>query len=147
MDERRRRAAPWQGQGQWPVIGVVAVGGGIGAAARYGATLLWPTGDGSFPWTILAVNAVGCALMGVLMVLVTEVRPAHRLLRPFLGTGILGGFTTFSTYAVDIQRLIENRHPAQAMACLAGTLLAALAAVWGAVTGTRALLELRRRTV
>ncbi|GAO06329.1 CrcB family protein [Streptomyces lydicamycinicus] len=145
MDERRRRAAPWQGQ--WPVIGVVAVGGGIGAAARYGATLLWPTGDGSFPWTILAVNAVGCALMGVLMVLVTEVRPAHRLLRPFLGTGILGGFTTFSTYAVDIQRLIENRHPAQAMACLAGTLLAALAAVWGAVTGTRALLELRRRTV
>ncbi|MGA5561388.1 fluoride efflux transporter CrcB [Streptomyces platensis] len=145
MSERRRRAAPWRGQ--WPVIGVVAAGGGIGAAARYGAGLLRPTGDGSFPWTILAVNVVGCALMGVLMVMVTEVRPAHRLLRPFLGTGVLGGFTTFSTYAVDIQRLIDARHPAQAMAYLAGTLLAALAAVWGAVTGTRALLQLRRRTV
>ncbi|MFI5521584.1 fluoride efflux transporter CrcB [Streptomyces platensis] len=145
MDERRRRAAPWRGQ--WPVIGVVAAGGGIGAAARYGAGLLWPTGDGSFPWTILAVNVVGCALMGVLMVSVTEVRPVHRLLRPFLGTGVLGGFTTFSTYAVDIQRLIDARHPAQAMAYLAGTLLTALAAVWGAVTGTRALLGLRRRTV
>ncbi|MCX4636261.1 fluoride efflux transporter CrcB [Streptomyces sp. RPA4-5] len=145
MSERRRRAAPWRGQ--WPVIGVVAAGGGIGAAARYGAALVWPTGEGSFPWTILAVNVVGCALMGVLMVMVTEVWPAHRLLRPFLGTGVLGGFTTFSTYAVDIQRLIDARHPAQAMAYLAGTLLAALAAVWGAVTGTRALLQLRRRTV
>ncbi|UYB39995.1 CrcB family protein [Streptomyces sp. Je 1-4] len=144
MNERRRRAAPWQGQ--WPVIGVVAVGGAIGAAARYGAALLWPTGNGSFPWTTLAVNVVGCALMGVLMVMITEVWPAHRLVRPFLGTGILGGFTTFSTYAVDIQRLIDARHPAVAMACLAGTVLAALAAVRCAVTGTRALLELRRRT-
>ncbi|MGY5124530.1 fluoride efflux transporter FluC [Streptomyces nigrescens] len=145
MDERPRRAAPWQGQ--WPVIGVVAVGGAIGAAARYGAALLWPTGNGSFPWTTLAVNVVGCALMGVLMVMITEVWPARRLLRPFLGTGILGGFTTFSTYAVDIQRLIDGGHPAAAMACLAGTVLGALAAVGGAVTGTRALLELRRRTV
>ncbi|MGW7487665.1 fluoride efflux transporter FluC [Streptomyces sp. NPDC054786] len=144
MDERGRRAAPWHGQ--WPAIGVVAAGGAIGASARYGAALLWPTGGGAFPWTTLAVNAVGCALMGVLMVVITEVRPAHRLVRPFLGTGILGGFTTFSTYAVDIQRLAGAGRPVAALACLAGTVLAALAAVWGAVTGTRALLELRRRT-
>ncbi|MGW1374358.1 fluoride efflux transporter FluC [Streptomyces sp. NPDC002446] len=145
MDERARRAAPWQGQ--WPVIGVVAAGGAIGAAARYGAALLWPTGAGAFPWTTLTVNAVGCALMGVLMVLITEAGPAHRLLRPFLGTGVLGGFTTFSTYAVDIQHLTAARQPLLALACLAGTLLAALAAVWGAAAGTRALLGRRRRTV
>ena len=145
MDERRRGAAPWQGQ--WPVIGVVAVGGAIGATARYGAALLWPTAGGTFPWTTLTVNAVGCALMGVLMVVITEVRSAHRLVRPFLGTGILGGFTTFSTYAVDIQRLVEARRPAVALAYLSGTLLLALAAVWAAVAGARALLELRRRTV
>ncbi|MBM4793565.1 fluoride efflux transporter CrcB [Streptomyces sioyaensis] len=144
MDERRRGAAPWRGQ--WPVIGVVAVGGAIGATARYGAALLWPTAAGTFPWTTLTVNAVGCALMGVLMVVITEVRSAHRLVRPFLGTGILGGFTTFSTYAVDIQRLVDARRPALAVAYLAGTLLLALAAVWAAVAGTRALLELRRRT-
>lgn len=47
MNERRRRPAPWRGQ--WPVIGVVAVGGGIGATARYGAALLWPTARGAFP--------------------------------------------------------------------------------------------------
>jgi len=146
MDERGRGAAPWQGQGQGPVIGVVAAGGAIGATARYGAALLWPTASGAFPWTTLAVNAVGCALMGVLMVVITEVRAAHRLVRPFLGTGVLGGFTTFSTYAVDIQRLVAGGRAAAALAYLAGTVLVALAAVWGAVTGTRALLELRRRT-
>ncbi|MFJ6786123.1 fluoride efflux transporter FluC [Streptomyces angustmyceticus] len=144
MDERGRRAAPWHGQGG--VIGVVAAGGAIGATARYGAGLLWPTASGAFPWTTLTVNAVGCALMGVLMVVITEVRAAHRLVRPFLGTGVLGGFTTFSTYAVDIQRLVGGGRPAAALAYLAGTVLVALAAVWGAVTGTRALLELRRRT-
>ncbi|WP_260635819.1 fluoride efflux transporter CrcB [Streptomyces angustmyceticus] len=144
MDERGRRAAPWHGQGA--VIGVVAAGGAIGATARYGAGLLWPTASGDFPWTTLTVNAVGCALMGVLMVVITEVRAAHRLVRPFLGTGVLGGFTTFSTYAVDIQRLVGGGRPAAALAYLAGTVLVALAAVWGAVTGTRALLELRRRT-
>lgn len=144
MDERARGAAPWEGQ--WPVIAAVAVGGAVGAAARYGASLLWPTGAGAFPWTTLMVNAVGCALMGVLMVLVTEVRPGHRLLRPFLGTGVLGGFTTFSAYAVDVQRLTAARQPLLALTYLAGTLLAALAAVWGAAAGTRALVELRRRT-
>lgn len=145
MNERRRRPAPWRGQ--WPVIGVVAVGGGIGATARYGAALLWPTARGAFPWTTLTVNAVGCALMGLLMVVITEARPSHHLVRPFLGTGILGGFTTFSTYAVDIQRLVEARRPAAAMAYLAATVLVALAAVWAAVAATRALLVLRRRTV
>ncbi|MFF8783733.1 fluoride efflux transporter CrcB [Streptomyces sp. NPDC015125] len=144
MDERGRRAAPWQGQ--WPVIGVVAVGGAIGATARYGAAVLWPTASGTFPWTTLTVNAVGCVLMGVLMVVITEFRPAHRLVRPFLGTGILGGFTTFSTYAVDIQRLVAAGRAATALITLVGTVLITLAAVWAGVTGTRVLLQLRRRT-
>ncbi|GAU65406.1 CrcB protein homolog [Streptomyces sp. NBRC 110611] len=144
MNERARRARPWQGQ--WPVIGAVSAGGAVGAAARYGASLLWPAGPGAFPWTTLAVNAAGCALMGVLMVLITEVRSAHRLLRPFLGTGVLGGFTTFSTYAVDVQRLVGDRQPLLALAYLAGTVLAALAAVWLGAAGTRALLVPGQRT-
>lgn len=72
------------------VLGAVAVGGGIGAAARYGAALVWPTGPGSFPVTTLLVNVIGCALIGVLIVVVTEIRSAHHLTRPFLGTGVLG---------------------------------------------------------
>ncbi|MYT31533.1 MULTISPECIES: CrcB family protein [unclassified Streptomyces] len=142
MDERARRPLPWQGE--WPVIGAVAVGGALGATARYGAGLLWPTADTAFPWTTLVINVVGCALMGVLMVLIAEVWTAHRLLRPFLGTGILGGFTTFSTHAVDIERLVSAGRLPLALAYLAGTLLAALAAVALAGAATRALLGLRR---
>ncbi|MFF4949280.1 fluoride efflux transporter FluC [Streptomyces chattanoogensis] len=143
MEERARRAAPWRGQ--WPVIGVVAAGGAAGATARYGATLIWPTAPDAFPWTTLAVNVVGCALMGVLMVLITELWSPHRLVRPFLGTGILGGFTTFSTYTVDIAHLVDARRAVPALAYLAATLLAALGAVGGAAALTRALLVLLGR--
>ncbi|MGY0061729.1 FluC/FEX family fluoride channel [Streptomyces sp. LZ34] len=129
------RHGSWRGQG--PVVCAVAVGGGAGAAARYGMALLWPTPAGAFPWTTFVINAVGCALIGVLLVLITEVWAAHRLMRPFFGTGVLGGFTTFSTYAVDIERLADGGHLPTALAYLAATPLAALAAVWAAVAATR----------
>ncbi|MCQ8827728.1 fluoride efflux transporter CrcB [Streptomyces malaysiensis] len=129
------RRHPWRGQG--PVVGVVAVGGALGATARYGASLLWPTPSAAFPWTTLLVNAVGCAIIGVFLVLISEVWTAHRLVRPFFGTGVLGGFTTFSTYAVDCARLVQDDRIAIAFAYLAGTLVAAMAAVWAAVAATR----------
>lgn len=133
-----RRPALLRGQG--PVVAVVAAGGALGAAARHGAALAWPVADGGFPWPTLTVNALGCAAIGVLMVLVTEWRPTHPLLRPFLGTGVLGGFTTFSTYAVDIERLVDAGRLRTGLAYLALTLLAALAAVWCAATVTRRVL-------
>src|ERR687886_614869 len=71
------------------------------------------------PWAILSTNVSGCLLIGVLMVLVTEVWTTHRLLRPFLGTGVLGGYTTFSTYAVDAQHLIAAGAPRTALLYLA----------------------------
>ncbi|GGS26827.1 putative fluoride ion transporter CrcB 1 [Streptomyces aureoverticillatus] len=123
--------------GQGPILAVVAVGGALGAAARYGASLIWPVAGAAFPWTTLAVNAVGCAVIGVFMVVLSEVWAAHRLVRPFFGTGVLGGFTTFSTYAVDIERLVEAGHARTGLAYLALTLFAALAAVWCAVAVTR----------
>ncbi|MDX3640817.1 fluoride efflux transporter CrcB, partial [Streptomyces sp. MB09-02B] len=133
------RPAPWHGQAS--VVAVVAVGGGMGAAARYGAALLWPTGTTGFPWTTFWVNVVGCFVIGLFMVAITEAWTVHRLVRPFFGTGVLGGFTTFSTYAVDIQRLIEEGRPATALAYLAATLLAALTAVGIATATARRLLR------
>ncbi|MWA15338.1 fluoride efflux transporter CrcB [Streptomyces sp. BA2] len=130
--------------GVWPVVAVVAVGGAIGASARYGASLIWPTAPGTFPTTTFLVNVVGCAIMGVFMVILTEMRTPHRLLRPFFGTGVLGGFTTFSTYAVDIERLVEGGHAGTGLAYLGLTLLAALAAVWSASWATRRIVVLRR---
>jgi CrcB protein len=125
---------------QATLLAAIAAGGVIGSAARYGAGLAWPTSTGSFPWTTLVINVVGCALMGVLMVVVTEAYSTHRLVRPFLGTGVLGGFTTFSTYTVDIQKLITGAAPQTAMLYLAATAVAAIAAVWVGATATRALL-------
>ncbi|MEU9788506.1 fluoride efflux transporter CrcB [Streptomyces phaeochromogenes] len=138
-----RRSSAWRGQG--PVVAVVSVGGAIGASARYGASLLWPTHTGGFPWTTFWVNVVGCFVIGAFMVVITEAWAAHRLVRPFFGTGVLGGFTTFSTYAVDIRTLVDTGHPRTALAYLAATLVAALAAVWLAVTAARRILAWRRR--
>ncbi|MFE3830515.1 fluoride efflux transporter FluC [Streptomyces sp. NPDC059092] len=125
-------------------VAVVALGGVTGASARYGASLLWPTGPGVFPWTTLTVNAVGCAVIGVFMVVITDLRTAHPLVRPFFGTGVLGGFTTFSTYAVDIQRLVADGRAGLGTAYLGLTLLAAFAAVWSAVWATRRVLKWRQ---
>ena len=128
-------------RGQGPVVGVVALGGAFGASARYGAGLLWPSsGPGQFPWTTLLVNVTGCALIGVLLVAVTEGRPVHPLVRPFLGTGVLGGFTTFSTYAVDVHRLLVAGRPGPGPAYLVLTLLAAMTAVWAGAGSTRRLI-------
>ncbi|MGW2844301.1 fluoride efflux transporter FluC [Streptomyces sp. NPDC001108] len=129
---------------QGPVVAVVALGGATGACARYGASLLWPTAATGFPWTTLVVNVVGCAVIGAFMVVISEAWSAHRLVRPFFGTGVLGGFTTFSTYAVDIQRLVDGGRVRAGLGYLGLTLLAALTAVSGAVWATRRVLAWRR---
>ncbi|MFJ3090983.1 fluoride efflux transporter CrcB [Streptomyces sp. NPDC086838] len=134
----------WTRNPQTAVVGVVALGGAVGASARYGAGLLWPTATGTFPWTTLVVNVVGCAVIGVFMVIISEVWAAHRLVRPFFGTGVLGGFTTFSTYAVDIERLVSKDRAGTGLVYLGVTLLAALAAVWSAVWLTRRALAWRQ---
>jgi fluoride exporter len=126
------------------VVLAVAVGGGAGATARYAAEVAWPTPSGDFPWTILVVNAGGSALIGVLLVLITEAWTAHRILRPLIGTGFLGGFTTFSTFAVETRALLDG-HAEVAAAYVVGTVLSVLLAVRLAAAGTR-LLILRRQT-
>jgi CrcB protein len=118
---------------------VIAIGGALGAGARYGIGQAWPTPAMAFPWTTLLVNVVGCALMGVLMVLVGKRFAAPPMLRPFLGTGVLGGFTTFSTYAVDAEGLFRLDAAATALLSLVLTLALAVAAVWAGAAATRAL--------
>ncbi|PZH19768.1 fluoride efflux transporter CrcB [Streptomyces sp. NTH33] len=139
-------SARWRARrAQVPVVAVVALGGALGATGRYAVSRWWPAPAGGFPWATFSVNVVGCAVIGVFMVVITDVWGAHRLVRPFFGTGVLGGFTTFSTYAVDIQKLVDSGHARTALAYLAATLCAALAAVWLAVTATRRVLQRRQR--
>ncbi|MFG2481775.1 CrcB family protein [Streptomyces virginiae] len=132
---------------QGRVLAAVAAGGAAGGAARYGISLLWPAAPGAFPWATLWINASGSALIGVLMVLISEGgRTApHPLLRPFVGVGVLGGFTTFSTYAVDFSRLLDEGETGTALAYGGLTVVAALGAVWAAASVTRLALRGRGR--
>ena len=144
---RVRTAPPKRSEwrAQIPVVAVVSAGGALGATARYALSLAWPTPAGGFPWATFWTNVIGCAVIGVFMVLITDVWAAHRLVRPFFGTGVLGGFTTFSTYTVDIRTLVGGGHPRTGLAYLAATLCAALAAVWLASLAARLLLTRRQR--
>ncbi len=133
---------------QGRVLVAVAAGGALGAVARYGALVVWPVAGGGFPWAVFVVNVSGCALIGVLMVLTVERgRVTHPLVRPFLGVGVLGGFTTFSTYAADVSGLLVRQELLTAVAYLAATVVAALVAVWAGAVVTRRLLDRGERSV
>jgi CrcB protein len=125
----------------WAILGVVCAGGVLGACGRHALALAWSHRPGGFPWATFVTNVSGCLLIGVLLVLITEVWSAHRLLRPFLGVGVLGGYTTFSTYTVDVQRLVAVGAARTALVYLIGTALAALAAVYLGMTITRRVTE------
>jgi CrcB protein len=94
-------------------VGVVAAGGVLGALARYAISSAW---SGS-PWATLAINVSGCFLIGVLYTLVEG-----RRARLFFGTGILGGYTTFSAASVDTLHTGFGH--------LAATVIGAILAVW-----------------
>jgi CrcB protein len=110
----------------------VALGGALGSAARYAVGLAWPTPPDGFGWATFGINVVGCLAIGVLYGV--DRRPAVRL---FAGTGVLGGFTTFSAYAVQSDGLWRADHPWIAVAYVTGTVAAALSAAWLGATLVR----------
>lgn len=120
MGLRRRRAE---------VLAVIALGGAAGAVARYGIEHALPA-SGGFPWGTFVINASGCLAIGALMAVLAGLSAPHRLARPFVGIGFLGGFTTFSGYAVGLQLLVLDGRTGPAVAYLAATPIAAIALAW-----------------
>jgi fluoride exporter len=120
------------------VLAAVAAGGVLGAEARYGMSVLVPRRPGQWPMDTWLVNISGCFLIGILMVVITELTSPHRLVRPFLGVGILGGYTTFSTAMVDVQQMALAGRGGAALGYLMATVTAAVAAAFTGVTVTRA---------
>jgi CrcB protein len=97
----------------------VALGGAIGASLRHLALIAVPA-----PWGVMGINVLGSFLIGLLLA------PALRLgLSPFLVTGILGGFTTFSAFSMDALRLWQAGQGGQAALYIAGSVILSLAAV------------------
>jgi CrcB protein len=127
------------------LVAAVAIGGVIGAEARYGLGVALPHGPSQWPWATLLINISGCFLIGVLMVVITELVDAHPLIRPLLGVGFLGGYTTFSTYTVDVITLVHTgRWPLAVGYFVATPALAVLAVAAGAV-GARTIAAGRGR--
>jgi fluoride exporter len=127
-------------------LAAVGMGGGIGATVRFELELhlAHPTPPG-FPGVTLVINIAGAFLLGALMALTLEHWPPTRFVRPFAAIGILGGFTTFSTFVVENDRLVGAHLPSVAITYVATSLvggfvavgLGALAAdrLWPAITG------------
>jgi CrcB protein len=121
---------------QWLAI---AAGGALGAVARHGLWLATTRTAGSgFPWGTLAVNVLGCALIGAAFVALDE-HPSTPTLRALLMTGVLGGFTTFSAFALDAHGLTEAGFPGRAAAYVAASVALCLAACWIGAAAARRL--------
>ncbi len=118
----------------------VAAGGAIGASLRFSATL-WATrafGPG-FPYGTLGVNVVGSLIMGIAAALLFERSPdSWSRLAPFLMSGVLGGFTTFSAYSLDALGMIERGATAQALIFIVGSVVLSIGAAWAGLAVVRA---------
>ncbi|HBT01031.1 fluoride efflux transporter CrcB [Salipiger marinus] len=117
----------------------VALGGALGASGRYltGLAMARLFGRG-FPWGTLAVNILGSFAMGVLVVALAQLS-ANRL-APFLMTGVLGGFTTFSAFSLDVATLYERGDVGQAAIYVAASVGVSLAALFAGLFLTRSIL-------
>ena len=111
-------------------VAVVAAGGMLGVAARYGVGRAIPRPDGAFPWATLWINISGSFVLGVFIVIVFERLGPTRYLRPFFGTGFVGSFTTFSTFSVETDLLIKDGHVTTAAAYVASTVVVGLLSAW-----------------
>jgi CrcB protein len=129
---------PASGRPGADVLLAVALGGAIGATARYEAGLRWPVHAGDFPTTTFLVNTTGAFAIGFVLTVLLARWPAHRYARPFLCVGLLGGWTTMSTLAVEADLLVRDGHAATATAYVVTTTIAGLlATVAGMVAGRR----------
>ncbi|KGN37256.1 fluoride efflux transporter FluC [Knoellia subterranea] len=116
----------------------IASGGVVGSLGRYAVGMALPHPRGAFPWSTLVVNLTGALAMGLLVAFLVAKPGSHRLARPVIGVGVLGGWTTFSAFAVDAVTLLETGHGGEAGAYVLASFLGAVLAVWlGSAVGQR----------
>lgn len=139
----RTRRAPGESAAVRPfspvLIAVVALGGAAGSLARDGLTRAVGAPASGFPWATFAINISGAFLLAALVAAVAARPGTPAWVRPLFGTGLLGGYTTFSTFAVETDRLVSLGRPGLAVGYGAATLLA------GALASAAGLVVLRGR--
>ncbi|HMD46188.1 MAG TPA: CrcB family protein [Acidimicrobiales bacterium] len=120
-----RTHRPASGPSPLPWADVLAVfgGGALGTLGRYAVERAWTTPPSGFPTATLVINTSGAFALAVLLGVVLRRSPRRRLVRPLLGTGLLGGWTTYSALCVEAVGLARVGHPLVAAGYLAATLV------------------------
>lgn len=138
------RPVPRPRQRRWDVALAIAAGGAVGGTMRHAVSVVFDSRFEGFPWGTFTENVTGCLLLAVLMVYLIEVWPPSRYVRPFLGVGVLGGFTTFSTYMNETRELLLDGRAIVAFVYVAATLVAGLLATWMGLRASRRLAGVTR---
>jgi CrcB protein len=121
-----------------PVI-LVMSGGAIGAGLRYGLSRALPDAGTGWPWATFAANVLGGLAMGVLAAWVMRGDSSAEPLRLFIGVGVLGGFTTFSAFSLEMMRMIERGQTGLAAGYALASVLFALGALFAGMTAAKAI--------
>jgi CrcB protein len=116
-----------------------ALGGVLGALARWAVAEALPPSPGAWPWATFGVNVSGCLLIGVLLAVLLARFARSPWLRPFLAVGVLGGYTTYSTFAVEAVRLTDDGRAVLAAGYVLASVLAGVAAVVAGLLAGRAV--------
>lgn len=134
--------------GSLPILGLILAGGAVGSTVRYLLETAFPPAAGHWPWTTFAINLTGAFLLGFLVFALArrgEDSGSRRRLRLVLGTGVLGGFTTYSTFALEVHGLLGGGHLWTGLGYAAGSVLAGVAAAAAGATLARWLVPVPPR--
>lgn len=118
-------------------LGAIFAGGFIGAVARAVLADAFPHAPGAWPWVTFAINVAGAFMLGWFVTRLQERLPPDPYLRPFLGTGICGALTTFSTMQLEILQMLDRGRAGLALAYAAGSVLAGFLGVVAATNLVR----------
>lgn len=119
---------------------LAALGGALGALARWSVAVALPSSPSGWPWATLLVNLTGCLLLGVLFAVLAARLPDAAWPRPLLAVGVLGGYTTYSAFAVEVVRLAESGAVVAAGAYVAVSVVGGVAAVAAGTLAAHAVL-------
>jgi fluoride exporter len=118
-------------------LAAIFAGGAIGALARSALANAFPYHPPHWPWVTFGVNVAGAFMLGYFVTRLHERLPLTRYRRPFLGTGLCGALTTFSTMQVELLRMLDHGDTVLAVAYAAASIAAGFVAVWGATNLVR----------
>jgi CrcB protein len=128
------------------VLLLIAIGGMIGASARYGIARWLPVESGTFPWATFWTNLSGSFVLGFVLVVFIDRFPRARRARAFVATGMVGAYTTMSTLAVESSLLVRDGSPMTAVVYVLASLAGGLALVTAGIALARSVVTSGSRT-